>query len=206
MSIKPVFKKYGCDKSSRHRYHLIYDRILDQYDAPRILEIGVLRGDSTLSFMEYKPKAKIVGVDVFTRISLKQVRSRFARRSLDIPLYTCDSTDSVAVKKAMENVKEKFDIIIDDAAHFPDTNRETLINFMPYLSDNGIYVIEDIFPVDIMTPEEFQHPWIIKNPLSYTIEKYTNFLNEVNKYNNVKHYDHRSKTRMPDSYMITLTK
>lgn len=205
MSIKPLFKKYGCDKSSRHQYHLVYDKILADYDSPKILEIGVLRGDSTLAFIEYKPNSSIVGIDVFTRHSKAKVEERFVKRKLDVELYKCDSTDKSAVADLMTKLDQKYDIIIDDAAHFPATNRKTLRNFIPYLADNGIYVIEDIFPINIMELEEFEHPWIVKHPMEYSYEEYDRFLQEVNKHKNVVHYDHRSIAQ-PDSYIITLQK
>lgn len=205
MSIKLLFKKYGCDKAVRHKYHLVYDKILADYDSPKILEIGVLKGNSTLAFIEYKPNSTIVGIDVFTRHSKKIVEDRFTRRNLNVKLYECDSTNESAVTDLMTKLDEKYDIIIDDAAHFPDSNKKTLRNFMPYLADNGIYVIEDIFPINIMDIEEFEHPWIVRHPIEFSYEEYNDFLQEVNRYKNVVHYDHRA-IGQPDSYIITIQK
>ena len=33
---------------------------------------------------------------------------------------------------------------MDDGDHTPEANKMTLLNFLPYLKDDGVYVIEDV--------------------------------------------------------------
>ncbi len=209
MSIEKTFNKFGCDKSKKHQYHLFYDELLNRYKAPKILEIGVFKGDSTAAFLEYIPDCEIVGVDVFERTKLEDVADRL--NSNRVKLFRCNSMKAVDVNKIMNALGIKFDIIIDDGAHYPVANRLTLTNFIPFLSDNGTYVIEDVWPLDKMTLREMEHPWIAARPAIYKTLDHYGLLDEIKKIEVersfvAKHYDFRSLTKQPDSYIISIGK
>ena len=87
--IRKLFDKYGCDKGRKHGYDVYYQKLFDSYDKNiNILEIGVFRGDSTLATHEYLEDATIYGVDIFERVDIKAVRSRF--NSDRVHLEKCD--------------------------------------------------------------------------------------------------------------------
>jgi len=205
--IRKLFDKYGCDKGRKHGYDVYYQKLFDSYDKNiNILEIGVFRGDSTLATHEYLEDATIYGVDIFERVDIKAVRSRF--NSDRVHLEKCDSMSISSIKSVMKKWNDvKFDIIIDDAAHYPEANRKTLLNFMPYLNEGGTYVIEDVWPLSKMTLKELEHKWIQKYPERYNQlqqNMFENNIEEVKKKYNVKLYEHdyRKKSREPDSYLL----
>ena len=88
--------------------------------------------------------------------------------------------------------------------HTPYANRLTFLNFIDFLKDDGIFFIEDVFPIDKMkTP----HPWFKKSGRSeeYTLEEYRKFIETLKPYN-VTHIDNRKITQEPDSYIIEVKK
>ena len=59
--------KYGTDKSSLiHNYCVKYQKYLpfNQEDPIKLLEIGVLDGNSLLTWGEYFPNSSIIGIDI----------------------------------------------------------------------------------------------------------------------------------------------
>lgn len=211
--IKELFNKYGCDKSRKHRYDIFYQPLIDVYSGQpiNILEIGVFKADSTKAFLEGIPEASLYGVDLFQRASIEECQSKFAAND-PVAFAQCNSMDSQSVAKAMKlfgNVK--FDIIIDDGAHFPEANKKTLENFISFLASGGTYVIEDVWPIDKMTMGEMKHAWIQKYPERYNQFQQDMFINSLNnlkeQYNlEMTEHDFRSKTGEPDSFIIELKK
>jgi len=59
-----------------------------------------------------------------------------------------DSTNAETVRAFLMKNEDGFDVIIDDGAHIPRLQIETLRNFYPALKPNGLYVIEDVNRVD----------------------------------------------------------
>jgi hypothetical protein len=195
--LSELFNKYGCDKSKKHMYHLVYEPIFEKirYENLNILEIGIFKGNSIQAWLEYFPNATIYGVDIFTRVDPRKIEILNHPR---VKWAKCDSTIS--------NVKEwedvKFDIIIDDGLHTPEANLKTFNSFKNQLK--GSFFIEDVWPLNIMNSKELKDNWINNKP-EYTIEKYNEFLNEISKYKSVEHYDLRSKTKKLDSYIIKVS-
>lgn len=205
--IRKLFDKYGCDKGKKHGYDVYYQQLFDSYDKDiNILEVGVFRGDSTLATHEYLEEATIYGVDIFERVDIESVRSRF--NSNRVLLEKCDSMSSLSIKSVIKKWEDvKFDIIIDDAAHYPEANRKTLLNFMPYLNEGGTYVIEDVWPLSDMTLKELNHKWIQKYPERYNQlqqNMFENAIDDVKKKYDVEVHKHdlRKKSGEPDSYLL----
>ncbi|KKL46613.1 hypothetical protein LCGC14_2343790, partial [marine sediment metagenome] len=76
MELVELFDKHKCDKGSlKHRYDRVYALALDPLRniSFRMLEIGIFKGNSTEAFVEYCPQVDIVGVDIFTRVKMKNV-------------------------------------------------------------------------------------------------------------------------------------
>jgi hypothetical protein len=209
MSIEYSFNKFGCDKSLKHQYHLFYDKLFSKYESPKILEIGVFEGNSTAAFLDYLPECEIYGFDIFERVSIEKVRQRFNTKRVNF--FQCNSKKAIEVHEIMKPLNVKFDIIIDDAEHTPLANRLTLKNFIPYLADNGTYMIEDFWPLDKMNSKELQHPWLLKKASEYSIIEYKKLLEEIEKLENEKsffseYFDNRKLTKIPDSYIVSLSK
>ena len=151
MKLEEYFNKHDADKSSKHRYHNYYnplfervwaDRIDHREGSLRVLEIGVWKGASAKAFIDAMPGIVYRGCDIFERVGINQVEQEIKKQfpNADVELYKCDSTNITEVKTQFDAM-EKFDVIIDDGAHWPKSNHYTLQNFWSYLNDGGTYVV-----------------------------------------------------------------
>jgi len=202
--LEQLFNKYGCDKSSKHKYHLAYEPEFEQYkDEPiNILEVGVFKGDSMRAWLDYFPNATLYGIDIFKRVNAADIDVLQHER---VKWLKADSTNFAVreqIKKEWPRIR--FDIIIDDGLHTPDANAKTLINLFPLLKQNGRYYVEDVFPLDIMTTKEMNHPWIRQRQDKYNMLEMTKFLNAVGD-KSVRKFDLRKQTGEPDSYIYKVT-
>lgn len=204
-SLEELFKVHNCDKGSKHKYHLIYDGYFTprREDPIKILELGVYKGASTRALLDYFPNATIHGVDIFDRLNPEDTGLLDHER---VDLFKADTTAPDLVKSIREKYKNiKYDFIIDDAHHTPLYNRLTLENTEKLLKKSGVYFIEDVWPWDIMTPQEKNHPWIQRYPDRYNDQHFDRFFKSLSGWN-VTRYDHRELTGQDDSYIITLTR
>lgn len=221
--LKKAFDKNRCDKGSQsiggHHYWKVYGPKMEKsYDEEvNILEIGIWKGRSMKSFHESFPKAQLYGIDIFTRIKPSEVDVLTYDR---VHWAKGNSRDSESVSKIMKDWGDiEFDYIIDDGEHTPMANKETFINFYPYLKSGGLYFIEDVWKLDDMTMAELNFHWLTnrKNQLSPML--YKNMVECLEKQGEVKHYDLRSRDCIvngvmkrppgsgnPDSYIIEVEK
>ena len=182
MTLLECFDRHGCDRGSlRHRYDRVYEGLQPQ----RILEVGVFRGAGVEAWLDYTG-AVISGVDLFTRCQPPTHLFNHPR----VSFYRCDS-------RTIE-LDGKFDLIIDDAAHDPDSQRKTFNNLFPLCS--GVYYIEDVWALDAFSKQELQHPWIQRK--EYSMDKYQRLLDTVSAHNLIRH-DLR-KGYAPDSYLFEI--
>ena len=146
-------EKYGTDKSPfnnkpfvhggkghRHPYTCFYDSIFNNIknNKLKILEIGILFGDSIKCWNEYFKNAEIIGVDL----------SEQAKKTILQLNNTTFDTINVCDEKSIINIFDKygpFDIIIDDASHKFNDQINVIKNAYKYLNNNGYLIIEDIF-------------------------------------------------------------
>ena len=122
------------DKNTAHAYGPFYDEILQPFLDKKIklLELGVLNGGSMLAWSSVLKQAEIYGIDS----DLSQTIHRPDRVKLfQMNLYA----DPVP-----EELKLKFDIIIDDADHDSTNQIKAFQKFYPYLKFKGTYIIEDV--------------------------------------------------------------
>jgi hypothetical protein len=180
MDLAELFKKYGSDKDRNgysHLYSILFDRI--KHEELNILEIGIgtmIRGArssmkdympdtyrpgaSLRAWNDYFQNSRIYGMDIQEDTQFTEDR---------IVTYLCDSTSSDSVNIVMQNLKIKFDIIIDDGYHLDDAQRKTLLNFFPYLKEGGIYVIEDIYPGSNLSRSPYEINNLIGNYQHYYV-------------------------------------
>lgn len=205
-----MFRKYNCDKGDSvqnpHYYHLEYEPEMEKKrnDPIKILEIGIWHGTSFNAWHEYFPNAEIYGIDIFSRLQPSDVPAL----SLDRVHYLKGDSTNAAITKQIADAwgaDIKFDFIIDDGLHTPDANRLTFNNIVPYLANDGVFYIEDAWPLHIMTMKEMEHNWIKSRSDSYNVFKMNMFLNALDNYN-VEEVDLRKPSGLPDSYIFKVTK
>lgn len=122
------------DKNTAHAYGPFYDELLQPFLEKEInfLELGILNGGSMLAWTTILKKAKIYGIDInLARLIHKPERANLFQMNL-------------YVDPLPEELKIKFDIIIDDADHDPVNQITAFKKFYSQLNLKGIYVIEDL--------------------------------------------------------------
>lgn len=143
-------KKYGTDKGGWHTiagetchnytpfYHMWYGywrhRVTD------VLEIGVHYGCSVRMWEEYFPNARIWGLDSNAGAILNEGR---------IHSYAADQGRADSLLQAIERIQldigepPRFDLIVDDGSHEYPHQIISMQTLLPFLRNNGLYVIED---------------------------------------------------------------
>ena len=195
VSLNELFNNLGCDKGSNefkgrppHNYHLLYQPDMEpkKNEKINILEIGILRGKSIEAFIKYFPNAEIYGIDTFKRISASQINILSHKRVHYISGDSTSKNISNQIKEAWPDIK--FDFIIDDGLHTPDANRYTFLNLIDFLKDDGIYYVEDAWPLHIMTEEEINKTELRSlSATTFTKEKFKQFLKTIELYNYTEH-------------------
>jgi hypothetical protein len=131
------YKTYGDqghgDKGTDHNYIDYYSDKIKPLPNKSLLEIGISRGYSIRMWKEYLPESNIWGVDIDT-----------SRIQLD--LSDCNIIHGDASKECfLDNITgQKFDYIIDDGSHQLQDQKDSFSLLFPFLSDHGIYFIEDV--------------------------------------------------------------
>ena len=129
-----------------NNYWEIYDKIFGplQNEEISLLEFGFRADGHCLeTFAEFFTNAKdIIGADYNQEfINLKFQNSK-------IKTFFADQDNIPSLKKLAGDLgNKKFDIIIDDGSHWPIPTRNTFEVFFDLLKDNGLYVIEDTYPL-----------------------------------------------------------
>jgi len=139
-NLNRIFDYYLSDKSSNHyKMYSILETLLKPNKAKKILEIGAgghnlnnKGGASLFSLKRFYNKADIVCLDIEDKPHLKK---NF--------IFFQGSQDDEEVLKKIVRGYNKFDLIIDDGSHFGIHQVKTFNFLFNYLSDNGIYIIED---------------------------------------------------------------
>jgi hypothetical protein len=128
----------------------VYLEILEKFESPRILEIGVgsindfpyaglAAGGALKGFRTKFPKATIVGIDI-------DPHSIEVLKADNFLGYVVDQTSDKSLIQNKLNLEKHgpYDLIIDDGFHDPHANIRTLKSYYSLLSENGTYVIEDV--------------------------------------------------------------
>ena len=127
----------GTDKSSEvHNYCVKYEKYLPfkRTDKLKILEIGVLNGESLRMWKDYFMLSEIIGIDIDSRCKENEEE----RIKVEI--------GSQADEKFLNEVGEKyemFDMILDDGSHI---NEHVIFSFeklFKYVKPGGVYIVED---------------------------------------------------------------
>lgn len=204
--LKDLFHKWGCDKGHKHRYHEIYEPIFAPKKSEPInfLEIGIWKGAGAASLIDYFDDVNVYGLDIFTRMTPEEVpvlqheRMKWAKT---------DSTNIETVNVLAHDFGVEYDYILDDGAHHPEANLLTFRYCSPFLKSGGVYIIEDVWPLERMSSEQLKHPWLVQNADRYSLAMNEKFLAELdNSGMSIERFDNRHVSGQPDSYAIVLRK
>lgn len=128
-------RKYNSSKP-----HGAYRKYLNNFflkcNYPRsILELGISEGAGIYSLNNYFKYSYIWGCDIDknTFIFSEKIKSGY-----------CDQLKIVTIDKILKNFNTKFDIIIDDGWHHPESQINSILSCLPYLNYGGTYITEDI--------------------------------------------------------------
>lgn len=204
--LKELFDNYDCDKgTSKHHYYKDYEPYFKELrnEPLNFLEIGTFNGASTRAFHDYFPNANIYTIDIFERTNPNDLEILNKDRVHWIKADSMSATLPQKIKSEWGDVE--FDFIIDDGAHWPEANRLTFENLVPFLKDDGTYFIEDVWPMDRMTSQELDNPWLRKSPDKYCMLKHNRFMSTLDPYETTL-YDRRKETKNPDTYIIAINK
>ena len=207
-ALRELFDEYECDKGTKKH---MYDRCYEPYmEAKRnepinILEIGCFRGESTKAFLDYFPHANIYTIDIFERVKPKDIEVLNDERCHWLKHDTTNAYLPTAMKNKWGDVK--FDFIIDDGAHWPEANRKTFESCFPFLKEDGVYFIEDVWMLD--RDYAANHSWVKRRPHLYSLGEHIRLMTTIEKYD-LKHYDYTKTVRKhngveenyPDSYIL----
>jgi hypothetical protein len=158
--------RYGSDKgSTKHRYTELYHMLFHPYrdQAIQFLEMGLLIGGpehgasadretkdlpSIRMWLEFFPRARIIGLDVSDFSWFRHDRFAFHR---------CDMDDRANIDAAALQMPT-LDIIIDDASHASHHQQNGFLALWPKLASGGLYIIEDLR----WQPEAYEKPGLTK--------------------------------------------
>jgi hypothetical protein len=119
--------------------------MLGKTDDPKILEIGILEGGSTIFFDLLYRTPTISCVDMRQDVPAALNKYIKDQRSQNISVHTrIDQADKNILANIVDtDLGGRPDLIIDDASHFYEETKASFECLFPRLSLGGIYVIED---------------------------------------------------------------
>ena len=150
MKLEDIHLQYNTDKGTDHNYVPFYDTVFEdlRLKENNLLEIGVLHGGSLKMWHDFFENSHVYGVEDFSQqigFSTPVVQEDVERSLLEYPrakLFVYDSEDKDQAAQNLEGLQ--FDIIIDDASHHIDNQLRNIETYFPFLSPDGIYIIEDV--------------------------------------------------------------
>lgn len=205
-TLRQLFDEYGTDKGTKHSYDLIYEPLFAPNRAEFInfLEVGVWKGHGLAALHEYFENANLYGIDIFTRIKPEEVPVFNEYR---VDWAKGDSTKIEIMSVLRDKFGVYFDYILDDGLHTPEANKLTFRHCAPFLKPGGLYIIEDVWPLEQMSAKEMKHDWLKTHAMEYSHSQNELFLKEIEASGwEIQRYDNRKKSGQPDSYVITLRK
>lgn len=145
-SLQKIYERHKVgdwpDKGDVHSYVEIYEEILAPYrhTAKNILEIGLMSGESLRMFSEYFA-GTVYGIDC----DIKPINGLADLTQTIKDGYNVligDASNPFFIEDCFKEIK--FDVVIEDANHDIDQQRDIYKAIKPYMNRGGIYIIEDL--------------------------------------------------------------
>lgn len=162
MSLVELISKHRTDKGHSdnfgHNYVNFYQKVFEPLREKKlnILEIGVLFGDSLKLWQEFFSFSEIYGIDNFQVRDghqfhgFKPVENEKIIQDLSnyerINFFDIDCENEILVKENFDTIK--FDIIIDDASHEPQQQKNNYKLFSQFMNNDSMYICEDVRSYD----------------------------------------------------------
>ena len=191
--IAELCDKHGTDNGSilqfgpdpdwpSHRYSDVYFQLFEplREKALSIVEMGIgsgnvkidghfkkngIPGASLKVWRDFFVNANISGLDIDSSISISEER---------IKVYTVDQLDPTSISHFWKKtLGDKPEIIIDDGLHTFDAGKCFFENSIDFLSDVGIYIIEDVVLADLISYQDY---FVNKN---YQVQYYSFIRNKM---------------------------
>lgn len=125
-----------CDKFVRHAYHYAYAQALyalAERPSQHILEIGYGGGASLGLWRKLFPNSQVICIDIDHELEGE-----------GFSVVRADQSDPSEILAAASRCGCSFDLIIDDGSHHPMHQISSFCQLFPLLSDEGVYIIEDV--------------------------------------------------------------
>jgi hypothetical protein len=144
MTLSELYRRFQFDTDKANPIHTFLGRTyLDVYEHLlgdlrdrefTLIELGVLRGGSLRMWMEYFPRARVVGVDVDPAAQ--------AHVPPGATFVLASQTDERAIAEVLASLPP-LGVVIDDASHYVPHLLESFRFLWPRVMDGGVYVMED---------------------------------------------------------------
>ncbi len=138
LGLPRILTLFGSDKerAGQHSYGQSYHALLRKfrYKKTKLLEIGLLAGDSILAWRCFFPFGTTIGIDIDDKAHLAGLRTR---------IYRADQGSAADLADLCDR-EGPFDIIIDDGSHYNHHQIFSFTRLFPHLRDGGMYIIEDV--------------------------------------------------------------
>ena len=128
---------YKTDKAgTMHNYAVKYEKYLpfNRYDNLKILEIGVLRGESVKMWKDYFYRSQIIGVDIDSNCQ------QYEEERINIEIGSQIDDDFL---KRVSNKYGPFDMILDDGSHMNSHQIFSFEHLFKTINSGGVYIVED---------------------------------------------------------------
>ena len=117
-------------------YRNFLDQLLKKINVPKtILELGISEGAGILALKDFFKNSYLWGLDIDKNTFIKDRR---------IVSGYCDQLNLSSIKIILKKFNTKYDLIIDDGWHHPESQINSIIACLPYLNKGGFYLTEDI--------------------------------------------------------------
>jgi len=136
-----------------HDYLGTYMEVLANREIKKIVEFGLgpaglfhpkqVAGCGLHMWAETFPEAEIYGLDYDPNTLVNHGK---------IQSFLCDQTSDFQVDRCAHLIDGEIDFMVDDASHKGPDQLRTILAFLPFLSADGVYVVEDVLLQENLTP------------------------------------------------------
>jgi len=154
MRLTDIHNNFNSDKGIDHNYIGKYEELFQHIreNKMNILELGVLFGNSLKLWEYYFENSMIYGIDNFivdNGHSFHKFKPIIPKDIIDdlskherITFFEIDCENEILIHDKLKDIK--FDIIIDDASHKIEQQKNNYRIFSQYLKEDYIYICEDV--------------------------------------------------------------